>query len=64
MLHGRNDPVVPYEEGRRLYDLMSEPKTFWEVPGTNHTEAFGAKGVDFRPRLLKFLDEAVAAGKH
>ncbi|MFI5362412.1 MAG: alpha/beta hydrolase [Elusimicrobiota bacterium] len=61
MLHAANDPVVPYAEGRRLYALAPEPKEFWDVPGAGHTEAFGRLGARFRPRLLKFLDDALAA---
>jgi hypothetical protein len=60
MLHAPNDPVVPYSEGRRLYELAPEPKEFWDVPGSGHTEAFGVQGAQFRPRLLKFLDDALA----
>ena len=59
MLHAPDDPVVPYAEGRRLYSLAPEPKEFWDVPGAGHTEAFGLQGALFRPRLLKFLDDAV-----
>jgi fermentation-respiration switch protein FrsA (DUF1100 family) len=59
MLHALEDPVVPYNEGRRLYEAAPEPKQFWNVPGTGHTQAFGDQGVDFRPRLLRFLDESV-----
>jgi fermentation-respiration switch protein FrsA (DUF1100 family) len=60
MLHAPKDPVVPYDEGRRLYARAPEPKQFWDVPGTGHTEAFSRQGAEFRPRLLKFLDDAVA----
>jgi fermentation-respiration switch protein FrsA (DUF1100 family) len=59
MLHAKDDPVVPFAEGKRLYDLASGPKEFWEVPGSGHTEAFGARGAEFRPRLLRFLDASV-----
>ena len=60
MLHAPGDPVVPYAEGRRLYERAPEPKEFWDVPGSGHTEAFGLQGAEFRPRLLKFLDAALA----
>ena len=59
ILHAAGDPVVPYAEGRRLYTLAPEPKEFWDVPGTGHTEALGLQGTQFRPRLLKFLDDAL-----
>ncbi len=60
MLHAPGDPVVPYAEGRRLYDLSPGPKEFWDVPGAGHIEAFGARGAQFRPRLLRFLDDALS----
>jgi fermentation-respiration switch protein FrsA (DUF1100 family) len=59
VLHCPGDPVVPWAEGRRVYALAPEPKTFWEVPGAGHTEAFGVRGAEFRPRLLRFLDETL-----
>lgn len=62
MLHARKDPIVPYSEGRRLYERAPGPKEFWDVPGSGHTEAFGVQGAEFRPRLLKFLDGALSDG--
>jgi fermentation-respiration switch protein FrsA (DUF1100 family) len=62
MLHAPGDPVVPYAEGRRLYERAPGPKEFWDVPGTGHAEAFGLQGAEFRPRLLKFLDAVLAGG--
>ncbi|MBI3564029.1 MAG: alpha/beta hydrolase [Elusimicrobia bacterium] len=59
MLHARGDPVVPYAEGRRLYDLAPGPKEFWEVPGEGHAEALGPRGAEFRPRLARFLDDSL-----
>jgi fermentation-respiration switch protein FrsA (DUF1100 family) len=59
IMHAPGDPVVPFAEGRRLFALAPEPKTFWEIPGTGHTEALGPRGAEFRPKLLAFLDAAV-----
>jgi fermentation-respiration switch protein FrsA (DUF1100 family) len=64
MLHAPGDPVVPYAEGRRLYELAPAPKEFWDVPGRGHTEAFGLRETKFRPRLLKFLDDALTPGRY
>lgn len=63
LLHAPRDPVVPYAESRRLYSLAPDPKEFWDVPGDGHTEGFGLQGAKFRPRLLKFLDGALAVGR-
>jgi fermentation-respiration switch protein FrsA (DUF1100 family) len=60
MLHAHDDPVVPYAQGRALYDAAPGPKEFWEVPGSGHLLAFGEDGAEFRPRLAAWLDAAVA----
>lgn len=59
MLHAPQDPVVPYREGRRLYERAPFRKDFWDVPGAGHASAFGPQGAEFRPRLLRFLDGAL-----
>ncbi len=60
VVHALGDPTVPYAQGRRLYADAPQPKEFWDVPGKGHVEAFGRQGEIFRPRLLKFLDAALA----
>ena len=60
MLASPGDRVVPYAEGRRLFALAPGPKEFWDVPGGGHTEAFGRRGEEFRPRLIKFLESSLA----
>lgn len=59
MLHCDDDPIVPAEQGRLLFDAAPDPKTFWKVPGAGHAEALGAQGAEFRPRIEKFLEDAV-----
>lgn len=58
VLHSPGDPVVPYEQGRLLYNAAKEPKEWWEVSGREHAAAFTIYGADFRPRLLQFLRAA------
>lgn len=59
VIHGDADPVVPYTFGERLFAHLREPKEFWKVPGGGHTEAFMRFASTFRPRLVRFLDQAV-----
>ncbi len=56
MLHAQGDPVVPYSQGRFLYNAAAGPKDWWEVPGQGHADAFTNHGPMFRPKLLRFLD--------
>ncbi|MBN8527965.1 MAG: alpha/beta hydrolase [Caulobacterales bacterium] len=36
IVHGDADEVVPYSQGRRLYDLAGPPKAFVRMVGSNH----------------------------
>lgn len=56
MLHALGDPVVPYAQGRALYDLAPGPKEFWKLDSQGHTEAFFALGPKYRPPLVAWLD--------
>ena len=61
VLHSPGDPVVPYDQGRLLYNAAKEPKEWWEVSGREHAAAFTVDGADFRPRLVRFLQAAADA---
>lgn len=60
VMHARLDPIVPYAQGRLLFESRPEPKEFWEVPGAGHTEALGIRGAEFRPRLIRYLDDILS----
>ena len=36
MLHGTSDSVIPYSQGRRLYDIAPNPKWFVSIAGAGH----------------------------
>jgi hypothetical protein len=36
IVHGTADSVVPFAEGKRLYDLANAPKVFVAMPGSEH----------------------------
>ena len=38
-IHSREDDLVPFEQGRRLYRVAADPKEFLEIGG-NHGEGF------------------------
>jgi fermentation-respiration switch protein FrsA (DUF1100 family) len=59
ILHGDADLVVPYSEGRTLFDAAREPKELVTVPGGRHTEAFTKFGDTYRPKLVQFYLQAL-----
>ncbi len=40
ILHGDRDDVVPYEQGRRLFEAANEPKTFYAIRGARHNDTY------------------------
>ena len=36
--HGTDDEVIPYAQGKKLYDAASEPKELMTYPGGNHSD--------------------------
>ncbi len=52
------DPVVPFQQGKELYEAAKPPKEFWR-PSSGHIEAFGSFRALYGPRLLAFLQTAL-----
>jgi fermentation-respiration switch protein FrsA (DUF1100 family) len=44
VLHGDADEVVPYRQGRAVFQAASEPKVFVTLPGARHNDAHEAGG--------------------
>jgi fermentation-respiration switch protein FrsA (DUF1100 family) len=65
IIHSRNDEVIPFEFGLRLYDVANEPKEFVEIFGT-HNDGFLFSGETYRQawsNWLEFLKEYKPATK-
>ncbi len=44
ILHGNKDTIIPFQQGKNLFDLASEPKQFFEIKGANHNDTFSIGG--------------------
>jgi fermentation-respiration switch protein FrsA (DUF1100 family) len=55
--HGDRDEIVPYEVGRRLYELAPEPKAFETLRGAGHNDTLAVGGAAYFARIARFLDE-------
>lgn len=61
ILHGAQDTIVPFELGKRLFDAAPEksssgiPKTFIELPRSNHNDVMFVEGKLFQDSIVKFL---------
>lgn len=57
-IHSIKDSIVPYEQGKKLYEHAPGPKEFWDVPG-GHIDAFIMYSNKYSPMLLKYLDKVL-----
>jgi fermentation-respiration switch protein FrsA (DUF1100 family) len=55
-IHSRQDEVVPYDLGRRLYEAAPEPKEFYEVKGAPHNSTYIVGGKPYFEALRRFID--------
>lgn len=54
IVHSRDDDLIPFAQGRKLYDLAGEPKAFLEIRG-NHNEGHRVSESVYREGLADFL---------
>ena len=57
--HSREDDIVPYAHGRKLFDAANEPKTFLEMEG-GHNDGFIFGRPEWVAELAAFLDQHAA----
>ena len=53
-VHSRDDELIPFSLGRRLYEAASEPKQFAEIGG-DHNSGFAVSGAQYTNALRSFL---------
>ena len=57
-VHAPQDPVVPYNLGRELYEKStSTDKLFWDIDFGGHIAAFAIEGSKYREELVAWLDQ-------
>lgn len=54
--HSRDDELIPYTQGERLYAAANQPKRFFEMNGP-HSHGFLITGQPYHESLGEFLDE-------
>lgn len=52
VMHGTSDWIVPYSQGRALFDVAQEPKRFVSVEGAGHTDFIEKLGSEEYDRML------------
>jgi fermentation-respiration switch protein FrsA (DUF1100 family) len=57
LIHGTADEVVPFAQGRQLFDAAREPKTLFAVAEGRHGDALWRNRGEYRRKMLTWLDE-------
>lgn len=56
--HGTHDSIVPFQMGRRLFELASEPKTFHAIERADHNDVPWVGGAAYFRAIDEFLRSA------
>ena len=56
VVHSRDDEIMPFGHGQRLFEVAKEPKKFLEITGT-HNEGFITSGKRYEEGLNTFISE-------
>ena len=54
VIHSRSDDIIPYENGRMLYECAGKPKEFLEIRG-GHNDGFLSSGQVYSEGIRKFI---------
>jgi fermentation-respiration switch protein FrsA (DUF1100 family) len=55
-IHGDCDEIVPYAQGRLLYDAAMPPKAFCTIRGAGHNDTYVVGGQRYFDRLRDFVE--------
>jgi fermentation-respiration switch protein FrsA (DUF1100 family) len=58
VLHGDRDEVIPYAQGRKVFDAAQEPKEFYTIYGAHHNDTYVVGGDAYFEALKTFIDKA------
>ena len=61
VVHSRDDELIRFRHGRRIFEAAPEPKRFLEIRG-GHNDCFLVSEDAYIAGLLRFLNECLPAG--
>jgi fermentation-respiration switch protein FrsA (DUF1100 family) len=62
VLHGDRDEVVPFAQGRRVFDAAPTPKRFFAIPGAGHNDTYVVGGEAYWDAVRGFLESLPPPG--
>ncbi|MEM7034518.1 MAG: alpha/beta fold hydrolase [Chloroflexota bacterium] len=56
IIHGTQDHLFVVDHAQQMYDAINGPKSLWIVEGMGHNSPVYEDGLEYRKRVLSFLD--------
>lgn len=58
VIHGTKDNIVPFSQGRALFESLEEQreKWFWKVEGAGHTQVFHSDYKEYRDKFVELIE--------
>lgn len=56
VMHGDRDEVIPFSQGRQLYEAGNEPKTFYPIAGAGHNNTYLVGGRPYFKVIQRFIE--------
>jgi hypothetical protein len=60
-IHGDRDELIPFTDGRALFEAAPQPKTWFPIAGAGHNDTYRRGGQAYFRRLAAFAAELQAA---
>jgi fermentation-respiration switch protein FrsA (DUF1100 family) len=61
VVHGESDDIVPFAQGKKVFESANGPKQFHALRGAHHNDTFEAGGDAYFAVMKKFIDGAAEA---
>ncbi len=62
VIHGTRDGLVPFQQGRALYELAPSPKQFYPIPGGEHVGLYRVAGQQYFQTIHAFVADEPPTG--
>jgi fermentation-respiration switch protein FrsA (DUF1100 family) len=59
ILHGDRDETVPFAQGKRVFEVASQPKKFHRIVGASHNDTFIVGGENYFEALREFIESTL-----
>lgn len=63
LIHGDEDEIVPYAQGRKVFEAAKGPKEMYTVGGAGHNNLYRIGGDDYLRKISRFIGKVSLKGR-